>query len=453
MNANRRNNRTLLALMATLALFAAVPAAAQDSTATPTYAPGASARAIPLQVTIEYYRPHDSRGLNIFESPKVQGVDYTGFELQWGAAFTQQFQALHHNNTTDPRIVAGVNQNQLANIGAGFNNAEANLFMNTQIARGIRVDLTTYLSTRHHTDTWVKDGYILIDGSPWEIPALDNLMKYLTLKVGHFEINYGDMHFRRSDGGNTMFNPLVGNLIMDAFTTEVGGELYYRQNGFLVMGGATGGEIRGTVTNPQGRAPTYLGKLGFDRQLNPDLRVRVTGSIYSTAKSLSNTLYSGSRTGSRYFWVLENTVATESGNAWSGDVQPGLGSKVNAWVVNPFIKFHGLELFGNAETAKGRNANETSDRTWNQYAGEGVYRFCKDQFYGAARYNIVDGRFAGFTSDVKVERVEAGGGWFLTSMLMMKVEYVRQLYRDFPSTDIRNGGRFEGMMLEGVVSF
>jgi hypothetical protein len=313
--------------------------------------------------------------------------------------------------------------------------------------------MTSYLSTRHHNETWVKDGFLLIDGSPWENPTLDNLMKYLTLRVGHFEINYGDAHFRSSDAGNTMSNPLVGNLIMNAFTTEVGAEAYLRKAGWLGMVGVTNGEIRGTVRSPDLRAPTYLGKLGFDRQLNTDLRVRLTGSIYSTAKSINNTLYSGSRAGSRYFDVLVNTTAATNTQAWTGDVQPGLSSKVQAMVFNPFIKWRGVELFGNVEQAKGRSAAETADRKWTQMAGEALYRFAWDDLYVAARYNTVKGRFAGFTNDVTVNRVEIGGGWFLTPTVMMKTEYVRQEHKDYPVANILNGGVFEGMMVEGVVSF
>ena len=35
---------------------------------------------------------------------------------------------------------------------------------------------------------------------------------------------------------------------------------------------------------------------------------------------------------------------------------------------------------------------------------------------------------------------------------MAKAEYVDQKYKDFPTTDIRNGGEFKGMMVEGVVT-
>jgi hypothetical protein len=346
-----------------------------------------------------------------------------------------------------------VNVNQLIDIGPGFNNADANLYMDAQVARGIRVALTSYLSSRHHPETWVKDGYLLVDGAPWENEKIDNLFKYLTLRMGHFEINYGDMHFRRTDNGQAMFNPLVGNLLMDAFTTEIGGEAYFRKGSVLAMGAITGGEVRGQVIKPEQRSPSYMGKLGYDRQLKPELRLRVTGSVYHTTKSISNTLYSGSRSGSRYYYVLENVNAVEATQAWSGDVRPGFSNRVTAWVINPFVKFKGLELFGNIEQAEGRTATETDMRKWNQYAGEGVYRLVGNQLYLAGRYNVATGRLQGMTTDVTVDRMQLGGGWFLTNNLMAKLEYVEQTYKDFPATDIRNGGKFNGVMVEAVVSF
>jgi hypothetical protein len=121
-------------------------------------------------IEMQNYRPEDKRGINVFEAPKDESVAYNGFKLQWGAAFTQQFQGLDHSNTAAPVLVtnAGVttNTNQLIRIGHGPNNATANLYLNGQLARGIRVAMTTYSSARHHNETWVKDGYLLVDASP-----------------------------------------------------------------------------------------------------------------------------------------------------------------------------------------------------------------------------------------------------------------------------------------------
>lgn len=406
---------------------------------------------------LQNYRPHDRSGLNMFEPPKNDVEAFQGKGITWGFAFTQQFQGVRHSNTAAPRMVPSgtttVNANALIPIGNGFNNATANLFLDAQIAKGIRAAMTVYLSSRHHQETWVKDGFLLVNASPIDNDALNNLMKVLTLRVGHFEINYGDQHFRRSDNGNALFNPFVGNLLMDAFTTEIGAEAYLQKAGFLAMAGMTSGEIRGQVQRPNDRSPSYLAKLGVDRQLTPETRVRLTGSYYTNKKAVSSTLYTGSRAGSRYYSVLENAQSTEAAQAWSGDVQPGFRNEVTAWVINPFVKFGGVEFFGNVEQAKGKASTETSDRTWKQYAGEGLYRFFDEQLYVGGRYNVATGALAGITGDVTVERIQAGGGWFITSNIMAKAEYVRQNYMDFPANDIRAGAGFDGFMVEGVVAF
>src|SRR5690348_18347432 len=49
-------------------------------------------------IEFQHIRPADKRGLNVFETPKFDTVPYTGFELGWGAAMTQQFQELRHSD-------------------------------------------------------------------------------------------------------------------------------------------------------------------------------------------------------------------------------------------------------------------------------------------------------------------------------------------------------------------
>ncbi len=408
------------------------------------------------KINLQYFRPADMRGLSVFETTKEAGVEYTGFKLDFGAAFTSQVQALEHSNTAVPVInpVNGLNNNQLQDIGLGFNNSTANLSLHAQLAPGIRVQLTTYLSSRHHNETWVKDGYLQLDESPIEWVPLQAIMQHVTLKVGHMEVNYGDAHFRRSDNGNAMYNPFVGNYIMDSFTTEVGAEAYLKTKGIIAMAGLTGGEIRGTVVTPGRRGPAFLGKLGVDRQVNEDLRVRLTGSMYRTEKAMNSTLYGGDRAGSRYYWVLENTQATESANFTSGLLNPGFRNKVTAFMVNPFVKYRGLELFGVLERAEGRAVNEVADRTWNQYAIDAVYRFLpNDRVYVGARFNRAEGDVLNLANEVGADRWQVGGGWFITSAILAKVEYVNQEYFGYPPTDIKNGGKFDGFMLEGVVAF
>lgn len=416
-----------------------------------------AARAQEAPTGLPFTRPADQRGLHVFETPKGAPTPFQGVEVHWGAAFTQQFQALEHSNDAEEALHDGVDANELYPLGYGFNNATANLALDARLAPGVRVNLVTYLSSRHHQEAWVKGGYLQVDDVAFlGLPALDRVMEYVTVKAGHYEINYGDAHFRRTDNGNALYNPFVGNYLLDAFTTEIGAEITAQYQGGLAVLGLTGGEIKGDILKDpeRKRAPSFYAKLGLDRQVREDLRLRLTGSLYTTSSSFSNTLYAGDRTGSRYYLVMENTAADAMVNFRSGRVNPGFGDAVTAFQINPFVKFQGLELFGVVETASGRAHAESENRTWSQYAAEAVYRFLpREQLFLGARYNTASGRYAGFTEDVRLERIAVGAGWFITPNVLTKLEYVSQKYHDFPAEHIHHGGSFNGLMIEGVVAF
>src|SRR6185312_16287003 len=79
----------------------------------------------------------------------------------------------------------------------------------------------------------------------------NSIMKSITIKVGQFDVDYGDQHFRRSDGGNTIYNPFVENYIMDEFATEIGMHVYYKcPSGLFAMGAITDGELNAVTIAP-----------------------------------------------------------------------------------------------------------------------------------------------------------------------------------------------------------
>lgn len=411
-------------------------------------------------VIIAQVRAYDKSGLNVFETPKIDNYDTDGFKLNVGGSFTQSFQSLKHSNTADPKLVNGVDANKLVSIVPGFNTANANLYMDVQLDEGINMNMSLYLSSRHHNETWVKGGYIQFDKIPFiNIDLLDNFMKYATIKVGHMEINYGDAHFRRSDNGNSLYNPFVENYIIDGFATEIGAELDLQHKGFLGVAAVTNGMIKGDISEVlpvEGATsgvhnPAFIGKLGYDKQISESIRLRVTGSGYYTAGSLSNTLYGGDRSGSHYFGVMENALSTSA--AFSGRFNPGFSDKVGSLMGNLFLKVKGLEWFSTIETSSGRNRTETTERKASQLATDLIYRFGKNEnFWLGARYNTASSEILNST-DVKIDRIAIVGGWFVTKNLLTKVEYVTQDYSDFAKTDIRNGGNFNGIVVEAVVGF
>lgn len=229
--------------------------------------------AVAQQSTIQYWRPYDQRGINVFETSKNDTVVFDGFKVRFGAGFTQGYQSLKHTNSArailnatgaptytetapgsgifnnpatitiakNPNVTGGyiatntvtnattayVNANQFYAMAGGFPLAQANLNIDVQLADGISLNLVSYMSSHHHNEFWVKGGYLKIDKVSFLNSALlDKLWKNVTLKVGHMEVNYGDAHFRRSDGGHTLQNAWIENNIMDEFTTEIGAELY-----------------------------------------------------------------------------------------------------------------------------------------------------------------------------------------------------------------------------------
>ena len=154
-------------------------------------------------------------------------------------------------------------------------------------------------------------GYLQIDKLDFiEKGFAENIMKYTTIKVGQDQINYGDAQLRRTDNAYAILNPFVGNYLMDAYATFPFAEVYYRRNNVIVMGGVTNGRLNQTATG--GTSPGIYGKLGYDKQINEDLRIRLTGSVYNIARAPRLDFYNVYRACSIYYFVMENTSASSS---------------------------------------------------------------------------------------------------------------------------------------------
>jgi hypothetical protein len=420
-----------------------------------------------------YWNPYDQRGINRFETAKTpDSVAYEGLRIRFGAGFTQQFQNIKHENTALNNT--GTGANTLYPLTPGFMTAMANLFTDVQLADGIRLNVTTYLSTRHHNEAWVKGGYIQFDKLPFNTPFFNKLMEVATIKVGHYEVNYGDAHFRRPDGGQTINAPFIEGNIVDAFATEIGGEVMLQKNGFFGILGVTNGMIKGAVDsvyvtkNSSGvvtndnlkRNPSIIMKGGVDKQLSEKLRVRGSGSLYYNHNNAGTglTLYSGDRAGSNYQNVMENKPLGTAYTAMfsSGRFNPGFSKNITAVMLNGFVKYGGLELFGTYETANGKAKNELRNREMKQVAGDVLYRFGKaENLYVGARYNTVNSELlvGSALQEVNIDRTALAAGWFVTRNVLLKGEVVKQNYKDFPKADFRNGGKFSGYVIEAVVGF
>ena len=97
------------------------------------------------------WRAYDQKGVNIFEAPKDSSntASFEGVGVRWGAGFAENLQMLKHENTP-LKDAAGVVTNPLYRLDPGFSIAQANLYMDVQLAEGILLNVSTYLSARHH---------------------------------------------------------------------------------------------------------------------------------------------------------------------------------------------------------------------------------------------------------------------------------------------------------------
>jgi hypothetical protein len=367
-----------------------------------------------------------------FEKEKIDDQEFTNLKVKVGADFALQLQALDHEAPVE-----------LIDLKNNFNLPTANLSITADLAPGIQLYINNYMSSRHHNEAWVEGGYLTIDKMPF-LPATDNLMQYLTIKAGVMMPNYGDAHFYRSNNAGVINNPFVGNWIMDAYTTNPGLEVMYRNNGFLALVGTNNGRMNYGRGNDLGEDLVFNWKLAYDTDVTEDLRLRASLSGYHVGEGHSgSTLWDGDRAGARYYNVMQ-TAEAEGDNFRSGRWSPGANqTEMNSYMANIFAQFHGLEVFGIYETMKGvRSGN---DQNFTQTALQAIYRL--GSFYVGTRLNKVDNN-----DGSTVSRTNLGGGWYMTDNVIVKLDHVTQKY-DGPAHGSIDGGKFNGLVLEAAISF
>lgn len=381
-----------------------------------------------------------------FETAKSDTADFEGISVEVGGDFALQFQSLSHSSEIDT----------LYELTPNFNLPTANLNLNVDLYDGMKLHMRTYLSSRHHTEAWVKGGYMRVDKLDFiKKDFLSGLMEVVYIKVGLDEINYGDAHFRRSDNAATIHNPFVGNYIMDAFSTEAFGEVTALKNGLIAVVGVSNGKLnQNVVVNSRYNGDNELSlysKLGYDKQLNDNMRTRLTASFYTNhGTTTGNYLYGSDRTGSRYYSVM--VVDQKDDVFTSGRFNPRF-SQITAVQVNPFVKIYGAELFGIYEIASA--GEEAGKGSFSQIAAELIYRFGgNEQLYAGGRYNVVSGKATEDAETVEINRLNFGAGWFITDNVLTKAEYVQQKYEgDGWIGTTFQGGEFNGFVIEAVISF
>ncbi|WP_022834316.1 hypothetical protein [Salisaeta longa] len=365
--------------------------------------------------------------------------------------------------------------NTLPDIEGGFQSAAGNLTLDARITDGIDVYAELYLSSPNHQgDVYDREGYLYIDYLPELFGPVNGLFKYVDLKAGHMELNFGDEHYYRSDVAQVMDNPLIGNYIVDPNTIGVGVELYGFAGPVTAMIGYNSGATTGDFTD--GHRNAWLGKVALGRLEGP---YRLSGSFYRVNQSRngpgyplggsSSNLFAGNFSGSRY-------AAIWDGSATAGQLTLGGGQDVTAYQIDgratPAEGFTLSGVYGwfQDDDTNGFFVNPGAGRTgddgnptdeWMYYGVTAQYYVAKP-LYVAARYNAAAAQTLGDASaEGTVQRVQAGFGlWVVPKQLLFKVEYVNQWASDFApnaarlrSLDLATDPTFYGVVAEIAVNF
>lgn len=369
------------------------------------------------------------------------------------------WQALNHSNS----------DGSLNSLTTGFQSAAGNLNFRSKVAEGVEIYFEIYLSSRHHEgEVSPREGYMTITSAPQGLSfrPIKKVFEYVNVKAGHFEIDYGNQHLRRSDNAQVQNNPLIGNDVVDPNVVYVGTEISTKPQRFNALVGLTNGQTTGDFQ--EGHKYAFHGKVWGSA--TPWLQL--AGSYYRADQSenpigypvggSTGNLFSGNRSGGRYADIL-------GGGGEPGQIKPGNGQDITAWQGDFTLQANKLTLqghFGNIRDADTDGTNPKDESTfgqpaesWDYYSIQAVYRLGY-AFHAAARYSGATVKeLKGSPASGQVARLQVGIGMWLAQGMMLKVEYVNQTYTGFGAgTTVDRMGvgldpKFSGIITEVSVAF
>ncbi|MEJ2702810.1 MAG: hypothetical protein P8Z79_10255 [Sedimentisphaerales bacterium] len=347
----------------------------------------------------------------------------------------------------------------------GFQTPFGDLSFLADLDGQILVYYDLYLASRpHEQTTYGHEGFIIFHRLPGELgenELISSFFDVADVKVGAFDIDFGDSRYRRSNNARVQDNPLIGNFVVDPETEEIGMEVYSKPTVLNWLVGLTSGTTTGHVDKGGGFA--LHGKLWTE--ITSDLRGAVSvyhvdhsdnGSGYPVGGDKSS-LFSGSRSGGPYDSVI-------GGGDAPGQILPSNGQDVIALQGDVTWNHWPYEAYGNIGWTRDSDTNGSAagspEESWHYAAVEAVYHLTPS-LYSAARYS---GAYAEKTnnasSDGIVNRIQVGGGYWITRTMLVKMEYVYQWYDKFSSTggdvggiDVWRDPSFDGLVVEASFSF
>jgi hypothetical protein len=377
---------------------------------------------------------------------QIGGVD--DLSLYMGLQTVGRFQAIQQENVS----IGGVQQ---PGIDPGFQDPFASLSFLATIPNKLDVYFDLYIASRPHPNTmYAHEGYLLFKQlpAPFDSGALGRVFDYVNVKVGAFDLDFGDDNYRRSNNARVQRNPLIGNPLVDPNVEEIGGEIYSIKGPVYMLFGLGSGTT--TEYFDYGSSPSIHGKI-WAYPL-PDLRTSVSAyhvSLGGTGAGDQNSdLFAAGRSGAPLSAIF-------GGGDDPGSIQPQGGKDVTAVEGDVTWNHWPCEIYSNLGYTQDSDSNGSAPGTpaerWIYGTFEPVYHITP-ALYLAGRYSFgAASAVHGVETDGWVDRLEVGGGYWLTRDMLIKAEYIFQQYHNFGAAtgvvdgvDASPSPRFSGALVE-----
>jgi hypothetical protein len=399
----------------------------------------------------EYFSPFDIMDPAHMRADMPMEIGgWQDMSLYIGLQTVGRLQALDQENVSINHVPQG-------GLDAGFQDPFANLSFLASIPNKLDVYFDLYVASRPHASTmYGHEGYLLFKQlpAPFDTGPIGSIFDYINVKVGAFDLDFGDDNYRRSNNARVQRNPLIGNPLVDPNVEEIGGEVYSVKGPIFALVGLGSGTT--TEHFDQGSEPSIHGKLwGYPL---PHLRTSISAYHVDLSGSADTSyLFFNGRSGGAY-------AAVFGGGDNPGQVLPQAGKDVTAvqgdltWNCWPFEVYSNVGWVQDADI-NGPAAGSPAER-WFYGAIEPVYHI-SPSLYLAGRYSCAFAQSVnGVASDGWVDRAEVGAGYWITNNLLGKLEYVYQQYHDFSAADGVVSGvdsfgspRFSGVVMEMSFAF
>ena len=344
-------------------------------------------------------------------------------------------------------------------LNPGFQDPYADLSLYATIPGKFDMFADFYVSSAPHANTmYGHEGYMVFKQmpGPFAKDSLPNeIFDYINVKVGAFDIDFGDNNYHRSNNAWVQNNPLIGNPLVDPNTEEIGAEVYSVKGPIYWLVGTGSGTT--TMHFNYGAQPSVHAKIwGY-----PMKDLRLSASVYHEDMGEAgggfevSHLFNAQRSGGVY-------AAVFGGGDNPGQITPQGGNDVTAVQGDITYEKWPWESYSYVGWTQDTNVNgplpgSPSER-W-LYGSSNVVYHITPALYLAAQYSYAfAGSVDGIDTNGWVDRIQVGAGYWLTRSILTKLEYVQERYHSFGTNtgvvdgvNASMGPGFNGVVME--VSF